>query len=164
MLSLFLSIYLSLSLSFSLFLTHFPSFLSFLSRSLSSSLVLPLPVLSFLSLSNHFRRNPASTRLAFALLLLLCSSASSALLVLFCFFRFVQSSSPARESLAATRLPLEAAIQKRKRYFYGRCVSHVDDVCAVPTILRVFKPTHVCTSRDSISLDLSFSIYAFTRL
>lgn len=67
--------------------------------------------------ANHFLlRNPASTRSAFGLLALFCSSAS-ALLVLFCFFRFVQSSSPARESLAATRLPLEAAIQKKRIHF-----------------------------------------------
>lgn len=89
----------------------------------SLSLSPPLAFLSLLATRNHFRRNPASTRLAFALLSLLCSSASSALLVLFCFFRFVQSSSPARESLAAMRLPLEAAIQKRKLDFYPALVS-----------------------------------------
>lgn len=67
--------------------------------------------------ANHFLlRNPASTRSALGLLALCCFSAS-ALLVLFCFFRFVQSSSPARESLAATRLPLEAAIQNKKIHF-----------------------------------------------
>jgi len=40
------------------------------------------------------------------------------LLVLFCFFRFVQSSSPARESLAATRLPLEAATAQQNTYIF----------------------------------------------
>lgn len=80
------------------------------------------------SLANHFLLcNPASTRSALGLLSLFCSSAS-ALLVLFCFFRFVQSSSPARESLAATRLPLEAAIQKKKNTFLPCSTSRTTNV------------------------------------
>lgn len=80
------------------------------------------------SLANHFLLcNPASTRSALGLLSLFCSSAS-ALLVLFCFFRFVQSSSPARESLAATRLPLEAAIQKKKNTFLPCSMSRTTNV------------------------------------
>ena len=121
----------SLSLSLSLFLSL--SLYFFRSLSLCASVALfALSIRSFCPLSpsslssdthdqlaNHFLLcNPASTRSALGLTLF-CSSAS-ALLVLFCFFRFVQSSSPARESLAATRLPLEAAIQKKKIQFL-RC-------------------------------------------
>lgn len=124
-----LSSFLSDSCSFSLLsLSLFLALKLYLFRSLSlCASVATLPIfLSFVSflasdtrdqLANHFLLcNPASTRSAFGLLTLFCSSAS-ALLVLFCFFRFVQSSSPARESLAATRLPLEAAIQKKKIHF-----------------------------------------------
>lgn len=110
------------------FLSSFLS-LSFLrSLSLCASVAAPdLSVLfleialssdSHVQLANHFLlRNPASTRSALGFLALFCSSAS-ALLVLFCFFRFVQSSSPARESLAATRLPLEAATENRTKYIF----------------------------------------------
>lgn len=115
-----------LALSISLFLPVSALSLSFFVSLRFRSCSPDLPVLlssSSLSsdtrdqLANHFLLcNPASTRSALGLLTLFCFSAS-ALLVLFCFFRFVQSSSPARESLAATRLPLEAAIQKKKIHF-----------------------------------------------
>lgn len=42
---------------------------------------------------------------------------SSLFLVFICFFRFVQSSSPARESLAAMRLPLEAENTRTKKKY-----------------------------------------------
>lgn len=106
-----LSLFLSLCLRLSIF-SSLSIFVSLRFRNCSRSFR-PLSSLSLSSdardqFANHFLlRNPASTRSALDLLALFCSSAS-ALLVLFCFFRFVQSSSPARESLAATRLPLEA--------------------------------------------------------
>lgn len=119
--SLFLlSLFLSLCLRLSIF-SSLSIFVSLRFRNCSRSFR-PLSSLSLSSdardqFANHFLlRNPASTRSALDLLALFCSSAS-ALLVLFCFFRFVQSSSPARESLAATRLPLEAAIQNKKIHF-----------------------------------------------
>lgn len=122
--SLSLSLSPSLSLlSFSLclrlfFFVSFSIFVSLRFRNFSRSFR-PLSLSSDArnQFANHFLlRNPASTRSALDLLALFCFSAS-ALLVLFCFFRFVQSSSPARESLAATRLPLEAAIQNKIHFF-----------------------------------------------
>lgn len=117
----FLSLSISLSLCFPLFRSDY-SFFLFASVAAPDLSVLCSPPSLFSDshdqLANHFLpRNPAFTRSALGLLSLFCCSAS-ALLVLFCFFRFVQSSSPARESLAATRLPLEAAIQKKKRYIF----------------------------------------------
>lgn len=95
---------------------------------LSLSLQIALSSDSHAQLANHFLlRNPASTRSALDFLALFCSSAS-ALLVLFCFFRFVQSSSPARESLAATRLPLEAATENRTNTFFRYSALRMTDV------------------------------------